>query len=172
MFAVSAGDIVCGGYVFVFLQWYAFNLQSGAHVGGFSWPDLRLSIFLERLFGVFNYHPSLHVFCYPLSAFQRECCAKYGSEMYEKFLGCFSALPVCAILAQQGQEKRYRFHNCDCCWHKTTRRAKMLARSHAEPRLWHVPARSEGQPVCGARGLHASKWSICLLCRRSDFTLG
>ncbi|CAN0468849.1 unnamed protein product, partial [Ectocarpus sp. 12 AP-2014] len=35
--------------------------------------------------------------------FKDECSAKYGSRIYDAFLECFSALPVCAILSQKGQ---------------------------------------------------------------------
>ncbi|CAM9640399.1 unnamed protein product, partial [Laminaria digitata] len=35
--------------------------------------------------------------------FKEECFTKYGSEIYDTFLECFSALPVCAVLSQQGQ---------------------------------------------------------------------
>ncbi|CAM9524739.1 unnamed protein product, partial [Sphacelaria rigidula] len=37
--------------------------------------------------------------------FKKECCSKYGLETYEKFLECFSALPVSATLHQEGQDK-------------------------------------------------------------------
>ncbi|CAM9148960.1 unnamed protein product, partial [Scytosiphon promiscuus] len=35
--------------------------------------------------------------------FKNECFAKYGSAIYDTFLECFSALPVCAVLSQEGQ---------------------------------------------------------------------
>ncbi|CAN0362773.1 unnamed protein product [Hapterophycus canaliculatus] len=38
--------------------------------------------------------------------FKKECCAKYGSAIYDTFLECFSALPVCAVLSQEGQAER------------------------------------------------------------------
>eukprot|EP00752_Nemacystus_decipiens_P005807 g5253.t1 len=37
--------------------------------------------------------------------FKEECFSKYGSEIYGKFLECFCALPVCAILSQDGQSE-------------------------------------------------------------------
>lgn len=37
---------------------------------------------------------------------QDECVSKYGLGIYAKFLECFSALPVCAILSQAGQRER------------------------------------------------------------------
>lgn len=44
--------------------------------------------------------------CFVFRSAQKECCAKYGSATYEKFLQCFCALPVCATLAQEGKQKR------------------------------------------------------------------
>lgn len=39
-------------------------------------------------------------------ATQNECFSKYGSTIYDTFLECFSALPVCAVLSQEGQTER------------------------------------------------------------------
>ena len=67
--------------------------------------DLRFLLFYVRLLCRTK---SLSLLgCY----WQEECFTKYGSEIYGKFLECFSALPVCAILSQQGQPERYG-HPC------------------------------------------------------------